>query len=183
MVRWHDHKLDCLHFPLMASVDAFDFVDPKDVLHACHIILAFAEGKMHSDGIGLSRCAGDAHDWNSYYVNRYILTSFNTGLTCNFQHRFVDRNVLMRFYWGFGIGYTYAHNQTSLIPPPKNVPLLSNPMVGDSESGGTSDSVTVMPADDTFSHNSDFDDQELQLENRDDLDIDLGDSEEQLSFL
>ena len=69
-VCWGDHQLDLIHFPPMGSEKAFDFIDPKDVLRACYIAPAFAKGKAHPDGIGLSRCANDAQEWCGYYVNR-----------------------------------------------------------------------------------------------------------------
>jgi hypothetical protein len=59
----------------MAHEDAFGFLDPADVLRGCHIIPAFAAKKRYADGKGLSRCAGDSGDWNSYYVNRYAHVS------------------------------------------------------------------------------------------------------------
>lgn len=69
-VQWDDRKLDSVRFPPMATDGAFGFVDPKDVLRGCHILPAFAKGKAHLDGVGLSRCAQDAQDWSRYLVNR-----------------------------------------------------------------------------------------------------------------
>ena len=69
---WDDGGLDRLRFPALADSDSFGFVDPNDVLRGCHIIPCFAEGKLHRDGSGLSRCASDAQDWRSYYVNRCV---------------------------------------------------------------------------------------------------------------
>src|ERR1700722_17608570 len=69
---WRDHRLDSLRFPPMASNSAFGFVDPKDVLRGCHIVPAFKDGKVHSDGIGLSHCANDSQDRNRYCVTRYF---------------------------------------------------------------------------------------------------------------
>ena len=67
---WTARKLDRVQFYSMTEDDAFGFVDPSDVLRACHIIPAFARGRLHLDGKGLSRCAQDSSDWVSYYVNR-----------------------------------------------------------------------------------------------------------------
>lgn len=75
-VSWDDFDLDSIRFPPMANEDAFGFVDPRDVLRACHVIPAFAKGKLHSDGVGLSRCACDAEDWACYRVNRYVTQPF-----------------------------------------------------------------------------------------------------------
>jgi hypothetical protein len=71
-VSWRDRRLDSIHFPPTANSDAFGFVDPRDVLRGCHIVQVFKHGKVHLDGIGLSRCASDAEDWCQYSVNRYL---------------------------------------------------------------------------------------------------------------
>ncbi|KIJ65337.1 hypothetical protein HYDPIDRAFT_28047, partial [Hydnomerulius pinastri MD-312] len=101
-VRWFEwippHRgegevgLDTLRFLLMNDVDAFDFVDPADVLRGCHLIPAFASGKLHPDGIAVSPMARDSEDWKYYYANR-----------------FVDRDMLLRYHWGLGIGHIYSH--------------------------------------------------------------------------
>ena len=67
---WDTYHLDRIRFPPLATEDAFGFIDPLDVVRACHTIPAFASGKLH-DGRGLSLCAQDRLDWVSYYVNRY----------------------------------------------------------------------------------------------------------------
>jgi hypothetical protein len=67
---WDSRKLDLLRFISMAEDAAFGFLDPSDVLRACHVIPAFARGKLHADGKGLSSLARDSSDWNMYYVNR-----------------------------------------------------------------------------------------------------------------
>jgi hypothetical protein len=67
---WDTRKLDVLQFNPMAEHDAFGFLDPSDVLRACHIIPAFSRGRLHADGRGLSSLARDSSDWNAYYVNR-----------------------------------------------------------------------------------------------------------------
>jgi hypothetical protein len=67
---WDARKLDRLQFARMAEDDAFGFVDPSDILRSCHIIPAFASGRLHADGKGLSHCARDSSDWVAYYVNR-----------------------------------------------------------------------------------------------------------------
>jgi hypothetical protein len=54
----------------MNEDDTFGFLDPSDVLRSCHIIPAFAKGKLHADGKGLSALAHDSPDWTMYYVNR-----------------------------------------------------------------------------------------------------------------
>jgi hypothetical protein len=67
---WSTQKLDRVQFASMTDEDAFDFVDPADVLRGCHIVPAFASGKLHTDGKGMSHCAHDSADWVAYYVNR-----------------------------------------------------------------------------------------------------------------
>lgn len=67
---WKARKLDRVQFPSMSDDDAFGFLDPSDVLRGCHIVPAFAKGKLHSDSKGLSCCAQDSSDWVEYYVNR-----------------------------------------------------------------------------------------------------------------
>ena len=76
-VRWRDLKLDILSFPPVTSEDAFGFVDPGNVLRACHIIPAFSRGKKYPDGVGMSRSANDSQDWSGYFVNRWVYASFN----------------------------------------------------------------------------------------------------------
>jgi hypothetical protein len=46
------------------------FLDPTDVVRGCHIIPAFTASKHYTDGWGLSPCASDSNNWQSYYVNR-----------------------------------------------------------------------------------------------------------------
>src|ERR1700677_2615735 len=69
-VVWKDCCLDGVRFPPTASDSAFGFVDPRDVLWGCHIMQGFAKGRVHPDGIGLSRCAADSNDWCYHYINR-----------------------------------------------------------------------------------------------------------------
>jgi hypothetical protein len=75
-VGWDDLDLDSIRFPPMANENSFGFVDPRDVLRGCHIIPDFARGRVHSDGVGLSRCALDAQDWACYRVNRCVTRLF-----------------------------------------------------------------------------------------------------------
>lgn len=69
---WRNSMLDSVYFPPMHKSDSFGFVDPKDVLRGCHIIPAFANGKQHENGVGISRCAKDGQDYKLYYVGRYV---------------------------------------------------------------------------------------------------------------
>lgn len=67
---WGAQKLDQLRFPSAVNGDSYGFIDPNDVLRCCHIVPAFAKGRLHADGKGLSRCAKDGSDWVRYYINR-----------------------------------------------------------------------------------------------------------------
>ncbi|KAH7904506.1 hypothetical protein BJ138DRAFT_1019068 [Hygrophoropsis aurantiaca] len=99
MAGWDACQLDRIRFPPMATDGAFGFLDPKDVLRGCHIIPAFADGKVHADGAGLSHCIHDSEDWKGYFVNR-----------------FVDRDMTMRYHWGLGIGHLYATSDAVFQP-------------------------------------------------------------------
>jgi hypothetical protein len=81
---WRNHRLDMIHFPPVASLDAFGFVDPRDVLRGCHVVPSFASGLVHSDGRGISCCAADVKDYRRYHVMRYDSdgrTGFSSSLT------------------------------------------------------------------------------------------------------
>jgi hypothetical protein len=70
---WSSSTLDSVRFPPMHRNDSFGFVDPKDVLHGCHIIPAFKKGTRQVNEVGISRCAKDGKDYNFYYVSQYVL--------------------------------------------------------------------------------------------------------------
>ncbi|PIL33156.1 hypothetical protein GSI_04606 [Ganoderma sinense ZZ0214-1] len=101
---WKNSELPMVAFPPLASESAFGFVDPSDVLRACHIIPSFARGQVHRDGIGLSSRARDKDDYKAYYVG------------C-----FSDGDTLMRYHWGMGIGHIHAHG----LADAKSLPPLS----------------------------------------------------------
>ena len=65
------HLARPLTFPPMAAEDAFGFVDPELVLHGCHLLPMFSQGKCHKDGVGLLKLARDSQDWKYYFVNQY----------------------------------------------------------------------------------------------------------------
>jgi hypothetical protein len=69
---WNSSTLDSVHFPPMNGNDSFGFIDPKDVLHRCHILPRFTKGKQQVNGIGISRCAKDGQDYNFYYISRCV---------------------------------------------------------------------------------------------------------------
>ena len=70
---WRNSELPMVAFPPLASESAFGFIDPSDVLRACHIIPSFFQGQIHQDGVGLSRCARDKDDYRAYYVGWYVI--------------------------------------------------------------------------------------------------------------
>lgn len=113
-VRWFQltgpsgaNSLDCLSFPPIGDEGSFGFIDPELVLRGCHLIPAFSQGKRYSDNIGLSKLARDSDDWQQYYVNRYVLSNLS-DMTSLFICRFADRDMMMRYHWGLGVGHTYA---------------------------------------------------------------------------
>jgi len=120
---WAASTLDCVRFPPMASDNAFGFLDPADVIRSCHVVPRFARGERYIDGQGLSRCARDSQDWHQYYVNRCAVSTWPHHITRWSDRpnaRFVDRDMVMRFHWGLGVGHIYAHGlgQVSTPSPP-----------------------------------------------------------------
>ena len=67
---WDHTTLDSLRFVPMSQDDVYGFVDPSSVLRGCHLIPAFASGRMHPDGVSASQNTRDGTDWKYYYVNR-----------------------------------------------------------------------------------------------------------------
>ncbi|KAH7918896.1 hypothetical protein BV22DRAFT_1108243 [Leucogyrophana mollusca] len=106
---WDAFRLDRVQFLPMADEGAFGFLDPKDVLCGCHIIPAFAQGKLHADGIGLSRCIDDFQDSKYYYVNR-----------------FVDRDMVMWYHFGQGVGHVHATPHCSENPSASHHVISTN---------------------------------------------------------
>ena len=66
---WEHAALDSLRFVPMSQDDAYRFVDPANVLRGCHLIPAFASGRMHPDSVSVLQDARDGADWKYYYVN------------------------------------------------------------------------------------------------------------------
>lgn len=69
---WKYRKLDRANFAPISAAGAFGFVDPSDILRACHLIPVFHKGLQHVDGHGFSRFAQDSSDWVEYYINRCV---------------------------------------------------------------------------------------------------------------
>ncbi|KAJ2912731.1 hypothetical protein MD484_g7681, partial [Candolleomyces efflorescens] len=99
-VRWYqvspapvtDLELDRAELLPLSHPESLAFIDPNEVLRACHIIPCFRSGKRYPDGIGTSKIAEDGTDWNQYFINR-----------------FVDRDMFMRYEWGLAVGHLYTH--------------------------------------------------------------------------
>ncbi|KAI0055695.1 hypothetical protein BV25DRAFT_1815207 [Artomyces pyxidatus] len=105
-VRWYEvvdpassgwDGLDFLSFPPIEGPDAFGFVDPNDVVRGCHIVPDFNTGKRHDDGACLSGSVRDGDDYKRYYI-------------C----RFSERDLLMRYHWGLGVGHLQAHEKVAI---------------------------------------------------------------------
>ncbi|KAF9221244.1 hypothetical protein BS17DRAFT_810136 [Gyrodon lividus] len=94
--------LEFLWFVPLTSADAFGFVNPEDIVRGCHIIPAFAHGRLHSDGNPVSMNAWDSDDWRFYYVNWYLVHFLS-------NHVFVDCDMLLRYHWGLVVGHAYTH--------------------------------------------------------------------------
>lgn len=186
-IEWGSQRFQQVAFPPTASEDAFGFLNPADVLRSCHILPRFASGRVHLDGIGISKLAGDNQDWRIYYVNRSV-----TSLAFHFKlfnkNRFVDRDMLMRCYWGMGVGHVYAHgtrdNQATNSTDPNTA--------SDSESEHDVEMVDVNGQQESAVEQDDGDnedDPELGLEDREkdqwdsedsDTNIGIEDEEEEL---
>jgi hypothetical protein len=75
---WSAAQLDQVRFCPMKLDDVFGFVDPEQVIRACHLIPRFCGGKSQPALMGgegakpLSAFARDHEDWKVYYVNRSI---------------------------------------------------------------------------------------------------------------
>ena len=71
---WSSRRLDRAWFMPLTDEHAFGFLDPDDVLRACHMIPVFREGLTCEKGPGISCCdqGHDHTDWKSYYINRCV---------------------------------------------------------------------------------------------------------------
>lgn len=65
-------RLDRVGYVPSSDRDAFGFLDPRLVLHACHLIPAFSLGR-NLRLLGRSTARDSLiGDWENYYVNRYL---------------------------------------------------------------------------------------------------------------
>ena len=118
-VRWYvledepdTGRLDRVSFPPLSDDLSFGFLDPDDVLRACHIIPVFREGLACENGPGLSFCDQDHDhkDWKSYVINRWAFSGPMLSVFLLNYCSFVDRDMAMRYHWGHGVGHTYSHH-------------------------------------------------------------------------
>ena len=101
----------------MINEDTFGFIDPNDVLRSSHIIPAFSQGQVHLANNRISHLAKDSNDWNRYYIMWCVSTCLQNGDPgLKFVLSFADRDMMMRYHWGLGVGHTYAHRKTT-VPP------------------------------------------------------------------
>jgi hypothetical protein len=105
---WNTWRLDRLSFFPVDHPGAFGFVDPADVLRGCHIIPRFSDGHKRADGSTVSKCAQDHNDWKAYYVARFVNLHLYYCRPSLMFDSFVDRDMLMRYHWGLGVGHSYA---------------------------------------------------------------------------
>jgi len=151
--------LDALRFVRMNNVNAFDFVDPADILRGCHLIPAFAKGRSHPNHINLSPIAKDGDDWKYYYVNRYkCFQPFHMIPLLTITRRFMDRDMLLRYYWGLGVGHTYSHvsdrserNDESIMPQVMHAQSLHDDDALDDVSSNAHAGTEPVNLDDEFS--------------------------------
>jgi hypothetical protein len=131
--RWHgmsaeNRGLDTVAFPPVTEPGSFGFIDPGDVLRACHIVPRFP-GRPPAPAESLSRKAQDAADYPTYFVNRYVKEVAMFRLLSYVELRFADRDMFMRYHWGYSVGHCYSHGVTlppSLaVVPPVNSPARS----------------------------------------------------------
>lgn len=69
---WAAKRLEQVGFIPETDPGAFDFLDPADVIRACHLIPAFAEGRTRSllNFSLLARSDATEDDWQRFYVNQ-----------------------------------------------------------------------------------------------------------------
>jgi hypothetical protein len=85
---WVDFRLDKLSYAECHTeqdiIDSFDFVDPKDIIRATHLIPNFHSGTSSGFLQSSSSIAHDSanyKDWKGYYVNRHVFTIYYTVCT------------------------------------------------------------------------------------------------------
>jgi hypothetical protein len=77
---WSRRRLDHVSFPPLTDEHSFGFLNPDDVLRACHVIPLFQQGSACERGPGLSCCDQDHdhEDWKLYAINRCVLLALSS---------------------------------------------------------------------------------------------------------
>ncbi|TFK18413.1 hypothetical protein FA15DRAFT_603337 [Coprinopsis marcescibilis] len=115
--RRSEFQLDPVRLKAPGSPGSTAFIHPKDILRASHIIPRFTLGwRKGCNGSNSATAVSDRKDWVSYYVNR-----------------FADRDMFMRYLWGFAIGHKYARaasttiaSALSVVPTVPDVEMADN---------------------------------------------------------
>ncbi|KAH6910117.1 hypothetical protein BKA70DRAFT_1220772 [Coprinopsis sp. MPI-PUGE-AT-0042] len=108
----------------------------------------------------LSGLADEEEDWQEYYLNR-----------------FVDRDMLMRFFWGLGVGHVYSHKDApisltampTLQEGPEHEAADPRPGVSHKSGGAPSDA----SSDGHHSEGTDSDDPELGLSDKEAQELEM----------
>lgn len=77
---WTSKRLDILTFPPVCDPHSLSFVDPADVIRACHIIPRFLRGPATPPKAGQSICAQTSNDWRQYLANRCVRHALETWM-------------------------------------------------------------------------------------------------------
>ncbi|RXW14632.1 hypothetical protein EST38_g11221 [Candolleomyces aberdarensis] len=169
---WESCQLDRIKFHSLSNPDAFDFLDPGAILRACHIVPHFSCGQNSGpDTEPRSPLVKDNEDWKEYYVNR-----------------FVDRDMMMRYHWGLGVGHRYSHQDAPEVAnePDSDGDVTSNKLeeVGDydlsddpKEDEDEEPPITIL--DDASDYDTDASSEYGLLNREGDTDDDSSDSDEQ----
>jgi hypothetical protein len=198
-VRWFErvpqqdiHDLEAVRFVCMDDPAVFDFVDPADILRSCHLLPAFRFRRCHQGQIATSPIARNSEDWKFYYVNRYDMFPCSLPLTYSKRFRFVDSDMLLRYYWGLGVRHTYSHvpgspsqsqsfamrensplarsSSSSAIPvssQPRNYTGNSDAAMADSEDSGDHDAPFMLPQLDDLDSAGEWEVEEVGCEEED----------------
>jgi len=87
------------------------------------------------------------------------------------MHRFVDRDMIMRYHWGLAVGHVYTHGQTAaLVASLTGMPLSTSVEAGEESTEAMEADLLVAPC----SHpdpGSDYEDAGLGFENHEDDDL------------
>ena len=149
--------------------DSFGFLDPDDVIRGCHLIPAFAHGKLTepespASGASQGEQPEDVLHWKYHYVNLYVYISLFYGSKfADSTSSFVDRDMYMR-YRGGGIG----HFPTRVVEPdpePDSVPMEDVDETSESTQDPTAQNGTETDKDNAEDEGEDGEEQEEEESN------------------